>query len=290
MATICSFCGNKIGYFSKQLTFRDGERDKKCLIKYGMDIKWGYKPGVEKYAKEHTVQEFKDLIANGKTFKDVQSEYLTDAEKRRAANDAKHDKLMEKYNKMLPIFQKEATATFSHYIFDDKRQQILEKKCFLSDPRFINYSDIISYEVNQSGHTEKKHHGITRAIVGGAIAGGAGAIVGATTGGKQNDYINHLGLIITLKDGSDFEIVFIREIDKEKANSWIARDEIKDLNALVSKVDAIIAKNTQTAKTTFTENTNPDPADEIRKFKKLADDGIITQDEFETKKKQLLGL
>lgn len=33
-----------------------------------------------------------------------------------------------------------------------------------------------------------------------------------------------------------------------------------------------------------------DPADEIRKFKQLADDGIITQEEFEQKKRQLLGL
>ncbi|WP_435583671.1 SHOCT domain-containing protein [Lactobacillus crispatus] len=30
--------------------------------------------------------------------------------------------------------------------------------------------------------------------------------------------------------------------------------------------------------------------DQLRKYKKLADDGIITQDEFEAKKKQLLGL
>lgn len=33
-----------------------------------------------------------------------------------------------------------------------------------------------------------------------------------------------------------------------------------------------------------------DPADEIAKLKKLADDGTITQAEFEAKKKQLLGL
>lgn len=290
MATICSFCGNKIGFWSQQISFKDGKMGGKCLIKYGMGTKWNFKPGAREYAKEHTVQEFKDLIASGKTFKDVQSKYLTDDEKKQAANDAKHDELMKKYDKMLPIFQKEATAQFSHYIFDDKRQQILQKKTFLSDPRFINYSDIISYKVNQSGHDEKKHHGITRAVVGGVIAGGVGAIVGATTGGKQNDYIDHLGLIITLKDGSNFEIVFIRKIEQEKANSFTARDDIQRFNTLVSMIDAIIAKNNQTAKTTSTENTNPDPADEIRKFKKLADDGIITQDEFEAKKKQLLGL
>jgi predicted Zn-dependent peptidase len=32
------------------------------------------------------------------------------------------------------------------------------------------------------------------------------------------------------------------------------------------------------------------PSDEIRKFKSLLDDGIISQEEFDAKKKQLLGL
>lgn len=44
-----------------------------------------------------------------------------------------------------------------------------------------------------------------------------------------------------------------------------------------------------------TQNTGNIPenisgAEEILKFKKLCDDGIITQEEFEAKKKQLLGL
>lgn len=34
----------------------------------------------------------------------------------------------------------------------------------------------------------------------------------------------------------------------------------------------------------------PSPVEEIRKFKALLDDGIISQEEFESKKKQLLGL
>lgn len=37
-------------------------------------------------------------------------------------------------------------------------------------------------------------------------------------------------------------------------------------------------------------NTSSSAADEIRKFKELLDDGIITQEEFDAKKKQLLGL
>nr|WP_212116877.1 SHOCT domain-containing protein [Niallia circulans] len=38
------------------------------------------------------------------------------------------------------------------------------------------------------------------------------------------------------------------------------------------------------------QNENFDAVNEIRKFKELLDDGIITEDEFEDKKKQLLGL
>ena len=38
------------------------------------------------------------------------------------------------------------------------------------------------------------------------------------------------------------------------------------------------------------KNGNISEADEIRKFKELADHGIITQEEFEAKKRKLLGL
>lgn len=38
------------------------------------------------------------------------------------------------------------------------------------------------------------------------------------------------------------------------------------------------------------DHPSESPADEIRKYKSLLDDGIITQEEFDKKKKQLLGL
>lgn len=41
---------------------------------------------------------------------------------------------------------------------------------------------------------------------------------------------------------------------------------------------------------TSTVTTTVDSAEQIKKFKKLADDGTITQEEFEAKKKQLLNL
>ena len=54
------------------------------------------------------------------------------------------------------------------------------------------------------------------------------------------------------------------------------------------------SKNTTTTTETNTVQQkveiNSDKTDEIRNYKKLLDDGIITEEEFEAKKKQLLGL
>ena len=38
------------------------------------------------------------------------------------------------------------------------------------------------------------------------------------------------------------------------------------------------------------ENSSESSADQIKKYKELLDDGIISQEEFDAKKKQLLGL
>lgn len=49
-------------------------------------------------------------------------------------------------------------------------------------------------------------------------------------------------------------------------------------------------QNDYTAETTPSAPATSSTADEIRKFKELLDDGIITEEEFDAKKKQLLGL
>ena len=46
----------------------------------------------------------------------------------------------------------------------------------------------------------------------------------------------------------------------------------------------------QKPKQAVVQQVSSDPADQIRKLKGLLDDGIITQDEFDAKKKQLLGI
>lgn len=70
----------------------------------------------------------------------------------------------------------------------------------------------------------------------------------------------------------------------------IAFNFIKNRDSIHQTINNLIierqdCKNAQTMSTINTEK-----ADEIKKYKALLDDGIITQEEFEAKKKQLLGL
>lgn len=289
MAKKCAFCNQKLGniIFRQRIHFKDGIMCYRCITKYHVGTSSGSAYAARRYAKNHTVQDFKNIIDQGKDFTDIQENYLTDKEKKNIQAEQKREQAKAKYEKTLADFKANESDYLSYYIFSDKKQQILVKKGILRDPRVINYSDIISYHVNQQGHNQSKHHGITRAVVGGALAGGVGAIVGATTGHKQTDYIDHLGLVVNLKDGSNFELVFIRKIDQCKSNSFTARECIKQLNSYASWLDSIIAKNQNQP---VEDKAKTDSADEIAKYKKLADEGIITQKEFEAKKKRLLNL
>lgn len=70
-----------------------------------------------------------------------------------------------------------------------------------------------------------------------------------------------------------------------------ANDYVKNLYLEVKKVfDEYKAKESDIAVGNATVVQEVSAADEIKKFKDLLDSGIITQEEFDAKKKQLLGL
>lgn len=81
------------------------------------------------------------------------------------------------------------------------------------------------------------------------------------------------------EDLDDFKS-FTISIENGKIISYAAEMAWSDLYFAVNKIDAV-----------GTQSTTTDPAaDELLKWKKLLDVGAITQDEFNAKKKQLLGL
>lgn len=84
---------------------------------------------------------------------------------------------------------------------------------------------------------------------------------------------------------------FLKGIDVGTSSGRIKFKLLKNQDEIHTIISTLLMERQQT-KTSKTVPNNKDlnSVDELKKFKKLLDSGIITQDEFEQKKKQLLNL
>lgn len=271
----CSFCGRDIYRGDAPLKFKNSEylcRD--CMAKYKFTIST---VRAHTWASEHTIADFKEhYLDKSKDFADIYSEIEQQIQKEEAEE--------EQRKQEIAAFKKKSVK-YSHYYFNRTERKIYIGKTFLDPDRFVDADEITSYRVNEKGHDKNKHHVFTRAAVGAIIAGPAGAVIAGTTGGKINEYIDHLGLIINLTDGSNFEVSLLNS-KNNKADGFLVRHAYSDLNDVIAILDSW--KATEKVVEDI-QDSNDDPA-EIRKYKQLLDDDIITKEEFDAKKKQLLGL
>ena len=112
--------------------------------------------------------------------------------------------------------------------------------------KLISYRDISSYTIVENivreAHTKTKKTGaVTRAIVGGAIAGGVGVVAGAITAGSKSSTTVHeipdgFFLQIHLKDGSGYQCPV-------PSNGAISNRVPKMWLHLASKLQTIVEKN-----------------------------------------------
>lgn len=167
----------------------------------------------------------------------------------------------------------------------------------------IPYNNILDFDILEDNNSivkgkSRTKGGLGRAIAGGLLFGGVGAIVGGTTGKRKTkskektiEYVTSLRIKITVKD---FVIpsVYIDLINsKTKADSSTARIASNAAQEIMSFLTIIDNENNNLTDGADIETQKPiDVTSEIRKYKELLDDGIITQDEFDAKKKQMLGL
>ena len=176
----------------------------------------------------------------------------------------------------------------SYLKIDDEHKKVM----FISDRanRIVNYSDIMSFEIIEDGETITKG-GTGRALAGGILFGTTGAIVGGVTAPRTSNTIcNNLSLIVRINDLDNPTIVVDLISYPIEKNRDVYRILMESLQKAVS-VLSIITKSEEAQKTEKAPNASTvSAADEIRKYKALLDDGIITQQEFEAKKKQLLGI
>ena len=162
--------------------------------------------------------------------------------------------------------------------------------------RIHYFDDVINVELLEDGETIIKG-GAGGAIAGGLLFGGVGAIVGASTGKKKaTGKCSSLRVKITVRS----RVSPVEYIDLIKGNGSVSKKSSIYKNAIqtaqeILSIFQVMIHQSQVNKQESKQNPQVvlqqvNIPDEIRKYKELMDDGIITQEEFDAKKKQLLGL
>ena len=154
-------------------------------------------------------------------------------------------------------------------------------------------SDLNDYEIKVDNEIvvtskTKTKKGIGKAVAGGLLFGGVGAIAGAAAGNSKSKTtetqkeIHHYSLVLKINDLS--KPSYVINIDSQQiAEEIVATLDIFSNN---KKEEAVFVEEAKEEKQVALEY---DKFEEIKKYKELLDGGIITQEEFDAKKKEILG-
>ena len=160
--------------------------------------------------------------------------------------------------------------------------------------KLFKFSDIINYEVYENG-ASKVSGTAGQALIGGAFFGLGGMIIGSSMGRTVQDTCSQLKLIIRLNDMNcpQMQLVYISSCTCSK-DSTVYRTKRANLQLVCSQLEYMINSKTleESAKIEQPKATviNDDIKQQILTLQEMCKDGLITEEEFEQKKKQILGL
>lgn len=163
-------------------------------------------------------------------------------------------------------------GVFSPQVFEcfcvDYKNRLLS----ISNSPIHRFEELISYEFEeiQPTYETRTRGGFTRGIVGGVVAGPVGALIGSGTAKKTT----------IAKGGGRRLHIYFSSFGQTQTYSI---DNPKD--GMVGLLDKILSEKQNNKEEPMDLSKN---AETLLKFKQLLDEGIITQEEFEQKKKALL--
>lgn len=146
------------------------------------------------------------------------------------------------------------------------------------------------------GETKKKRHGLAGAVIGGVLTGGVGAIAGGVAGhgmGKDKISSNTNSRTLNVEDPSRLTLE-LEELSTGNKFVIVLAAYQKDFDKMRNL--QIFPKEGHTKPKPQRNAKNPEPSDsnnleeQLAKYKSLLDKQLITQEDYEAKKKQLLGL
>lgn len=151
----------------------------------------------------------------------------------------------------------------------------------------LNINKVISFGIIGDAYTETNVTGggssIGGAISGGVVAGGVGAIVGSRKKIEtENKRIDKRKTLVMYKENNVIKSIFFSPETYEILLKLIPE---KDSRFIKNKV---IIDNKESDVNILDGNNENDVYEQIRKLSKLKDDGILTEEEFNEKKKVFL--
>ena len=162
---------------------------------------------------------------------------------------------------------------------------------------FFSFDDIVKIENGVDTYEVMKGssgHPVLRAIAGGAVFGVAGAVVGAMTANNTKHYVQQQGnktLTIYYKDSDGRYVSSKYFFDDDnsyiRVESWL-KEIFQDDEDKENQQKTIPDGSNVSANKKETETLNDDIFIQLKKYKELLDEGILTQEEFDNQKKALL--
>jgi len=204
----------------------------------------------------------------------------------------KYNDLLEERNFQIT---KDVQIGDSHLLADDTNKEIAI--CWMSrvgingkerNVKFIAYTDILEFELNEDGSSVAKGKGLATAV-GGIAFGPVGALIGASTKKKTQNMCSYMAIRILINDlqNPTFELKLIDiATDKNNIIYKTLHDQALQAIGVLTYIENINKYSTES----LVGIQPTSMADELREIKALLDEGILTQDEFDLKKRQILGV
>ena len=156
----------------------------------------------------------------------------------------------------------------------------------------ISLDAVVGYTYNE----DDKQYGVGRtlggAVVGGLLFSGVGAVIGSVIGANPGRKIKKISIDITYEVNGQCKLFTACLYNGKpiKPSGLEYNSFIQNAKIVMGQLDMLLEKKESGRKETVNIASHVSVADEIRKFKSLLDDGIITADEFAKKKEQLLAM
>lgn len=176
---------------------------------------------------------------------------------------------------------------------DAKQRVFLVKYEETANFKLYRFSDLIGYELSEDGRSTISSTAKDAAI-GGILFGTTGAVVGASSKKDIDEYCSNISISLTVNDVSEARIV-IPILSKNTGNGVSKKSDeyiysverAKEIIALLQLIQREAASHNSSNQSIL---VTPQVVESVNAYKVLLETGIITQAEFDAKRKELLHL